>query len=165
MRMKKALWFFMVLAGGIFLISCSAKMVTETPTVIPTAMLPTRNAATVEPEEIVTNCINSFLYLDDVNYPDGTVVEAGSVFMKEWEVQNNGSCDWNEGYRLRFVSGEQMSAPDFVSIPSVTVGSKGKLSVELKAPEKPGTYRSTWKAFGSDNRSFGETVYVEIVVN
>ncbi|MHC1772502.1 MAG: NBR1-Ig-like domain-containing protein [Flexilinea sp.] len=164
MMMKKVLRLFVVLTGGIFLISCSAK-VTETPTVLPTAMLPTRSVATVEPEEIVENCVNSFLYIDDVNYPDGTVVEAGSVFMKEWEVQNNGSCDWTEEYRLRFVSGEQMSAPDFVSIPSVTVGNKGKLSVELKTPEKPGTYRSTWKAFGSDNRSFGETIYVEIVVN
>jgi hypothetical protein len=52
--------------------------------------------------------------LDDVNYQDGTEVEAGSVFLKEWEVQNNGSCDWNEKYRLRFVSGDQMGAPDSV---------------------------------------------------
>ena len=146
-----------------FFASCTPK-ITETPTVIPTAMLPTRIAATLEPVEIETDCVNSFYYMDDVRYQDGTEVEAGSVFLKEWEVQNNGSCDWNEKYRLRFVSGDQMGAPDSVPIPSVIVGSKGKLSVELQAPKEPGTYRSVWKAFGSDNRSFGEPVYVEIVV-
>ncbi len=164
MQMVKKILIIIVLFFCFLFTSCTEKVI-ETPTAIPTAMLPTRIAATLEPTEVKTNCINSFYYLDDVNYQDGTVVEAGSVFLKEWEVQNNGSCDWNEKYRLRFVSGNQMGAPDSVPIPSVIVGSKGKLSVELQAPREPGTYRSVWKAFGSDNRSFGETVYVEIVVN
>ncbi len=162
-RTIKTFMFLTIISFCFFFSSCTPK-ITETPTVIPTAKLPTRIAATLEPVEIETDCVNSFYYLDDVNYQDGTEVEAGSVFLKEWEVQNNGSCDWNEKYRLRFVSGDQMGAPDSVPIPSVIVGSKGKLSVELQASKEPGTYRSVWKVFGSDNRSFGETVYVEIVV-
>lgn len=153
------LFFFLLLV----LPACTAK-VTETPTPVPTAPLPTRIVATLEPKPTEAGCLDSFYFLGDVNYPDGTVVEAGTAFLKAWEVQNAGTCDWNEKYRLRFVSGVQMSAPDYVSIPSVSAGNKGKFSVEFKAPKEPGTYRSTWKAFGSNNRSFGEVLYVEIVV-
>ncbi len=160
---RKKVPFLFLLALLILVSACDEKVV-ETATPLPTAPLPTRIAATLPPKPTAVGCTDSFYFWGDVNFPDGTVVEAGTNFMKAWEVQNFGTCDWDEGYRLRFVSGVQMGAPDFVSLPSVGVGSKGKISVEFTAPLEPGTYRSTWKAFGSNNRSFGETLYVEIVV-
>ena len=62
------------------------------------------------------------------------------------------------------LSGNQMDAPDFVDIPRIPVGSKGKITVQLTAPEEPGEYRSEWKLFGSDNRFFGESLVVNITV-
>ena len=57
-----------------------------------------------------------------------------------------------------------MGAPDFVEIPHIPIGSKGKISVELTAPEEPGEYKSEWKLFGADNRFFGESLVARIVV-
>ncbi len=84
--------------------------------------------------------------------------------MQDWEVMNNGTCDWGANYLLRFVSGDQMSAPDSIKMPQVQVGKLGKISVQFTAPTEPGTYRSVWKAFNGINQSFGETLFVEITV-
>ena len=62
------------------------------------------------------------------------------------------------------LEGNQMGAPDFVEIPHIPIGSKGKISVELTAPTEPGEYRSEWKLFGADNRFFGESLVAKIVV-
>ena len=146
------------------LTSCGIQPTAIPATPVSTAQLPTRIVATVPVIFNEPDCTNEFLYLDDVNFSDGTEVSAGQKFLKEWEVSNYGTCNWVNGYKLRFISGDQMGAPDAVSIPEVEVGKKGKFSVEFTAPAEPGTYRSTWKAYSDTNRSFGESIYVEIVV-
>ena len=139
---------------------------TAEPTAEPTEeiYMPTRSEATLAVPTRASTCTNVVAFLGDVNYEDGTVVPAGTTFVKEWEVQNYGDCDWDENYHLYFVAGDQMGAPNFVEIPSVPQGAKGRISVELTAPTEPGEYRSEWKLFGADNRFFGESLYVEIVV-
>lgn len=158
---KPFILFLFLIVG---LTSCSMQPTAIPATPVSTAPLPTRIVATVPVIYNESNCTNEFLYLDDVNYPDGTEVSAGQKFLKEWEVSNFGTCNWVNGYKLRFISGDQMGAPDAVPIPEVEVGKKGKFSVEFTAPAEPGTYRSTWKAYSDTNRSFGDSIYVEIVV-
>lgn len=162
--MKQKRCFLLFSSLLLFVFSGCANNPTAIPAPVYTAPLPTRIVATKVIIQNEPDCIDNFYYVDDVNYPDGTYVEPGQKFLKEWEVINNGSCNWIDGYLLRFVSGEQMGAPESVPIPHVEVGKKGKFSVEFTAPKEPGTYRSIWKPFNDRNRSFGETVYLEIVV-
>lgn len=159
--MKKTLILFilLLLLSGCGLIQQSGK-----PTATVEIYLPTRSAATLPAPTQPPACNNIVGYIEDVNYEDGTVVAPGTKFMKEWEVINYGDCVWGEGYHLYFISGDQMGAPDYVDIPRIPVGSKGKITVELTAPEEKGEYRSEWKLFGSDNRFFGESLVVSIVV-
>ena len=125
---------------------------------------PTRSVATVPVPTKAASCTNQMGYLGDVNYNDGAVLAPGEKFTKEWEVINYSDCGWDEKYHLFFISGNQMGAPDFVEIPHIPIGSKGKISVELTAPSEPGEYRSEWKLFGADNRFFGESLIAYIVV-
>ena len=126
--------------------------------------MPTRSEATPVIPTKESACENLMLFLGDVNYEDGTVLPAGTTFVKEWEVQNYGDCDWDENYHLYFIAGDRLGAPNYVDIPRVPQGAKGRIAVELTAPDEPGEYRSEWKLFGADNRFFGESLYAEIVV-
>ena len=125
---------------------------------------PTRSVATVPVPTRAPTCNNVMSYLGDANYEDGSILSPGQKFTKEWEVINYSDCNWDSKYHLFFISGNQMGAPDFVEIPHIPIGSKGKIFVELTAPTEPGEYRSEWKLFGADNRFFGETLAVNIVV-
>lgn len=150
--------FLLTLAAG-----CE-KTPRPTPSQIPTAPLPTRMVATISYVTPVPRCIDQFYFTETEDYIDGSVLQPGQKFVKEWEIMNNGSCDWTEGYSLRFISGDQMGAPEVVPLPRVKVGERGKIIVAFYAPETPGSYRSSWKAFNRYNQSFGNTLFTEITV-
>ncbi len=137
---------------------------TETPVPEEEVFMPTRAVATLPEPTKPAACNNVIGYLEDVTYSDGTVVAPGQTFLKEWEVINYSDCNWEDGYHLFFISGNQMGAPDYVDIPHIPIGARGKISVELTAPTEPGEYRSEWKLFGKDNRFFGESLIANIVV-
>ena len=161
--MKFSRYFCLILALLLLLVlsACQQEKAEPTPEAI---FQPTRSVATIPVPTRSATCSNQMTYVKDDTYYDGSVVEAGTKFLKEWEVVNNGDCNWDDRYRLFFISGNQMSAPDFVSIPHIPVGSKGKIAVELTAPEEPGDYRSEWKLFDSNNRFFGESLVAKITV-
>lgn len=152
---------FVVLLSALFA-ACGKKTEQTEPT--QEVYQPTRSVATVPVPTKAAACTNMMSYLGDVNYTDGTVIAPGAKFIKEWEVINYSDCNWDNRYHLFFISGNQMGAPDFVDIPHIPIGSKGKISVELTAPTEPGEYRSEWKLFGADNRFFGESLITNIVV-
>ena len=141
--------------------ACSQQKTEPTPEAV---YQPTRSVATVPVPTRSATCSNQMTYVRDDTYNDGTVVTPGTTFLKEWEVINNGDCNWDDRYSLFFISGDQMNAPDSVTIPHIPVGAKGKVSVELTAPEEPGEYRSEWKLFDSNNRFFGESLVASITV-
>ena len=137
---------------------------TPSPTSTPVIYMPTRSAATLPPPTQAPACENRMLLDEDEDALGKIYVSPGTKFLQEWVVTNYSSCNWDEQYHLFFVSGSQMGAPDYVEIPHIPIGSKGKISIELTAPTEPGEYRSEWKLFGSDNRFFGESLTVEIIV-
>jgi len=150
-----------ILFAVIFLSSCNQGEKVE-----PTQEVfqPTRSVATIPAPTKAPSCNNVMSYLGDANYADGTILSPGQKFTKEWEVINYSDCNWDSKYHLFFISGNQMGAPDFVEIPHIPIGSKGKIAVELTAPDEPGEYRSEWKLFGADNRFFGESLVAKITV-
>jgi len=96
--------------------------------------------------------------------PDGTKLNAGESFTKSWRLKNTGTCTWNSNYKLVFVDGNQMSGPNSVKLNGfVKPGESVDILVDLKAPNKPGTYTGYWRLQSDDGSKFAQ-VYVKITV-
>lgn len=107
----------------------------------------------------------------DVTVPDGTEVEPNDTFQKTWQLKNVGSTTWTTNYSLVFVSGDQMGGPTTTKLPyEVPPEQSIDLSVNLTAPDEPGTYRGYWILQNANGQSFGigddfkQTFWVEIEV-
>ena len=144
-RLNICLFLSILISISLTLTACHKKEEIEKPTPTEEIFQPTRSVATVPVPTKAATCTNVMSYVGDTTYDDGTVLAPGTKFLKEWEVINYSDCNWDENYHLFFISGDQMGAPDYLEIPHIPIGSRGKISVELTAPEEPGEYRSEWK--------------------
>jgi hypothetical protein len=59
---------------------------------------------------------NNLVYVADATIPDGTVFDGGEDFTKTWRVQNAGTCKWDEGYKLVYLSGDDEIDPVSVKL-------------------------------------------------
>ena len=100
----------------------------------------------------------------DVTVPDGAQFAPGASFTKTWRVRSSGCRAWEPGSRWGFVSGDQMGAPSSVDVSPARPGETVDISVPMRAPTAPGTYKGFWQMRGPDGRFFGDRVYVQIVV-
>ncbi len=147
---------------------------TETATPVPTATLaPTITPVdTVTPQNTATKQLSSLTafgcydgaYVSDVTIPDGTLFDPGDIFIKTWEIKNTGGCAWEADFQLIFSSGDQMNGTDHVINTTVASGATGVFSVELVAPDTPGSYAGYWRLTNAEGTIFGEAVYVIITV-
>lgn len=94
--------------------------------------------------------------ISDVTIPDGTVMLPGATFTKTWRLKNVGTCNWTTSYQLVFFSGEQMGGSSPVNLPqNVLVGQTVDISINLTAPNAPGSYRGYWMFKNPDGALFG----------
>ena len=128
---------------------------------LPTA---TSGVSLISASSGVTSCDNS-VYLSDVTIPDGTVLTPGATFTKTWSMQNTGTCTWSTSYSIVFYSGNAMSGVTTALSESVSPGGSINISVELAAPSAAGSYTGYWRLQNASETSFGEAVYVQIVVS
>ncbi|HTP08956.1 MAG TPA: NBR1-Ig-like domain-containing protein [Anaerolineae bacterium] len=135
------------------------------PTAIPTKAPPTP----IPPTETPTGsgpggCILSEQFLSDVTIPDGTVLVAGSSFVKTWRVKNNGTCTW-ENYQLVFATGEQMGGPAAVTVNNTPANGSVDVSVNLVASTVPGEHKGGWRFKATNGSVFGGvTVVISVPV-
>ena len=108
-------------------------------------------------------CTLNAAYVADVTVPDNSEFQPGTGFVKTWRLRNSGTCAWEEGTQLVFASGEQMGGAA-VDVPATAPGSNTDVSVNLTAPNAPGTYKGTWQLQAPDGTRFGSMVYVQIIV-
>ena len=101
-------------------------------------------------------------FVADVTIPDGTRLEPGQTFLKQWRVRNSGTTTWNSSYRLAFFDDQKLSGPDNVPVPAAKPGEELVVSVSLAAPTTPGTYRSTWRLRNAQGQPFGENLFTLI---
>ena len=90
------------------------------------------------------NCTNSAAFVTDVTIPDNTPITAGTPFTKTWRVANTGTCIWGPDYTLSWYSDERMSAPASVLLPITYPGQNADISIDLVAPNSPGTRRGNF---------------------
>lgn len=124
----------------------------EQPATIPaetSTPLPTSAIATATQAAAVTNTpiCNQASFVSDVSIPDNANITVDKGFTKTWRLRNVGTCTWTSGYQIIFDSGDQMNGPSSQQLTNGTVapGQTVDVSVDLKAPGSPGTYKGNWK--------------------
>ncbi len=144
--------------------------VARTPLPTPSISLPpsSPSAQTALASPAVTSsgqtACDSSVYVSDATIPDGTVIAAGSKFIKTWVLQNNGTCAWSTSYQLAFDSGDQMGGSDVALQSPVPAGQQASISVNLVAPMSAGAYKGTWRMHNGNGQPFGDYPYVQINV-
>lgn len=117
------------------------------------------------PPQATPQCTDSLTYLEDVTFPAGAAVKPGASLDKRWLIQNSGTCNWNERYRLKFVSGAELGAPLEQALFPARSGTKATLRVNFTAPTEPGTYQSAWQAYDPQGQPFGDPIYLQVIVS
>lgn len=107
---------------------------------------------------------NNLAFIDDVNYPPGTVVQPHENFTKTWKVANTGTCEWLYVYRLLFVSGTDFDAPSVNLGRTVAPNHWAEISINLDAPGGDGTYSAYWRLSDGEGHMFGSTLGVTIKI-
>lgn len=91
---------------------------------------------------------DDLLLTQDLAPQDNTVIEPGSDVFKGWEVQA-GAVPWQDR-NLTNIDPYNESFPGLlplvssIEVPDTPAGGSATLKVQLKAPQRPGLYRSNW---------------------
>jgi len=171
-------YLFAVLLALIFASACSPQAVT-TPFRPPTKPAPTQTLSTttpipalytITPTATVTStptagpCANNLEFIEDITIPDGTSISIGVTVDKQWLVKNSGTCNWDSTYRLKWIGGDPLGAAQEQVLYPARAGAQTALHITFTAPTIEGTYESSWQAYGKDGNSFGDPVFMKIVV-
>jgi hypothetical protein len=138
--------------------------VEQTPTDGSAGLPETKAAQAQQPAPSATpDCANDLTYLMDLTIPDGSQVAPGSSLDKRWKVQNSGTCNWDERYQVKLVSGSDLGAQAQPLYPA-RGGTEFIIQIIFTAPGEPGTYQSAWQAHDPQGNPFGDLFYIQVVV-
>jgi hypothetical protein len=148
--------------------------VTPVPSLTPTiahTSTPTRLAsaspslqATITSGTPVTGTINLAAWVSQ-SIPDGTIFDPGETFTMTWNLKNVGTSTWTVSYLLRFYSGDAFGAPTEILLGrAVLPGETVAISIPMKAPTRPGDYRSDWVMADEARANFKQPVFLKITV-
>ena len=126
-------------------------------TPLPTILIPT---ATLNPAD----CVNNLIFVEDLTIPDNTPIAYGATLDKQWLVQNSGTCDWDSTYRLKWIGGDPMGAAQEQPLYPARAGTQATLRILFTAPATEGPYESAWQAYDPEGNSFGDPIFIKIVV-
>lgn len=169
----------LILLTGIFSLWACAPQTTPTPFRPPTAAPPTQPLPTTTPIPALFTavptptvtitptagpCTDNFSFIEDVTVEDGTSFLPGASIDKQWLVQNSGTCNWDDTYRLKWVGGDPMGAAEEQALFPARAGTQATLRVTFTAPAESGSYESAWQAVDPNGNFFGDLVFIKIVV-
>lgn len=133
--------------------------ITNTPIPVVTETQVSQTGATPTP-----TCTNVLIFLSDITIPDGSVVSPGEKLDKQWQLQNNGSCNWDSSYQVRLIAGPEMGVDSDQALYPARSGIEFPFRMVFTAPDEPGAYRSAWQAYDSSGTAFGDPFFIDIVV-
>jgi hypothetical protein len=106
--------------------------------------------------------------IDDVTYPDGTVVIPGEIMEKTWRIKNLGPCTWNQDYALTFGyggEGTDWKNAKPAHIPNlIQPGQTVEITVTLRAPTESGSYGAYFRMKNDKGFFFGNFIWIAIRV-
>ncbi len=101
---------------------------------------------------------NRASFLRDITIPDGSTLPSNTPFTKVWELKNTGSCAWTGAYQVIFNGGERMKGAEsspLLKSGEVKPGETVRVAVDLRAPDKDGKYKGSWRLQAADGTDFG----------
>jgi polar amino acid transport system substrate-binding protein len=125
-------------------------------------VLPTPTPAPTSTPAPPAACEDGLVFVKDLTQEGD--MKPGQAFTKGWQVRNSGTCTWNTGYQLVFVSGAKMGGEPVAVTRDVKPGETYDLQVNLIAPLQPGTYQGLWQMQNGQGVAFGERLKVNIRV-
>jgi hypothetical protein len=135
---------------------------TQQPTLTPTLAAP---AAVTSPRSTpLIACKDNLTFVNDQTIPDGTQVSPNSTLDKRWEVENSGTCNWDELYHIRLIGGPELGAAPVQSLFPARSGTRVIIRILMTAPAEPGSYHSAWQAYNPADEPFGDPFFIDIVV-
>jgi hypothetical protein len=140
---------------------------TETPPPTAAPVVPTEApspANTTAPDESGGDCTYDADFVQDVTVPDNTEFSPGASFVKVWRMENTGTCLWQAGTKLAFISGDPIGGPPEVAVGPVALGATTDISASFVAPGTPGTYQANYQMQNHEGVHFGTAIHVQIVV-
>jgi hypothetical protein len=147
---------------------------TETPqdgtgTVVTTGTTTVENGGTDSPRTATATSSTSG-GIDDAQWraqspEDNTEFLPGETFTVTWKLENTGTSTWTTSYYIQFTSGDQMDAEEKVYLPyPVPPGKNVEVSVDLKAPNDAGEYKSVWSLLNTNDEVFYTNFFIVINV-
>jgi len=103
-------------------------------------------------------------FIRDDNLPDGTHVQPGTKLVKRWLVRNSGIDPWDDKHMLQMLWGTMSPVQSVVSVPHLKPDQEGIVSVELIAPDAPGTYQSHW-SLHHEGHPYGQRIWCNVIVD
>ncbi len=165
---------FLSLFGLLVLSACgvrpqiSAPGSAEVPPFRPATLQPANTPTAPPPPSVRPTpeliCIDRLTYISDLTINDKTVVAPNATLDKRWEVENSGTCSWDERYQLHLVAGPDLGAASPQVLFPARSGTRAVIRMIMTAPVKPGNYQSAWRAYNPKGEPFGDTFYIEIIV-
>jgi hypothetical protein len=134
------------------------------PTIVPTET--PQPTATPAPKSVATpTCTNNLKFVRDVSIPDGATVKAGEALEKTWEVENTGTCSWDDRYRLQLIGGPDLGVAKSQALFPARAGSRVEIKLKFSAPLTGGRYHSAWQAYSAEGVPFGDPIFIEVFVS
>ncbi len=130
----------------------------------PKAASQTQSAARAQPPTPQPSCSDNLVFIDDLSIKDGTVFPPGAQLDKRWKVENAGTCNWDQRYRMKLIAGSQLSVPAEQALFPARSGAQAVIRIVFTAPAEPGNYRSAWQAYNPQGDPFGDPFFIDIVV-
>jgi hypothetical protein len=106
-------------------------------------------------------------FVADITIPDGTIFRPGRQFNKRWQIQNTGTCIWDDGYRLKYLGGvlKGEDVPIDQTLEFVEPGEIQEYMVDLVSPTEEGVYEECWRMQDDGGYYFGTYLCVKILVD
>ena len=86
-----------------------------------------------DPVQVSVNpadCTNRARFVSDITIPDGTPVKGGEWITKTWELENYGTCAWNENYKVVWSDENFTNSQSLFDIGvNLQPGERGEISV------------------------------------
>ena len=135
------------------------------PPTIATTPIPSETpTSTPAPPTPTPSCEDNLVFLEDLTIPDGTAVRPGETLDKRWLIQNTGTCNWDEGYRIKLIAGEALGAASEQALFPARSGTEVELRIQFTAPDELGVVSSAWQAYNPDGVEFGDPIFIEVFV-
>jgi len=84
---------------------------------------------------------------------------------KIWVIKNSGELPWPSGTQLDWQSGDKLeTSPERNIVPEAAPGEDVDISVDIVAPNRPGSYAGHFRMVLPNGVPFGNRVWVDFVV-